>query len=154
MPDAVHVIDSRCSCSYRVLGLNKPGLGLCGCGQLRNSWQESCHRRNTGISVSWCARVRYQPWCSMGSGAGEWRYWSNQEFCCELHRRADLGCRCELCMRCPKIWAVAAHVLLGSLGCGTAEWETQAGLVSKCIVSSYIWDNVLGLWWWPQKSVG
>lgn len=74
MLDAVYVTDSRCSCSYRVLGLNKAGLVLCGCGQLRNSWQESRHRRNTGIYVSWCARVRsLSAVMQHGKGAGEWR---------------------------------------------------------------------------------
>jgi len=64
-----------------------------------------------------------------------------------------LGMNCARA-RCPETRAFAAHVLLGRLGCGTSEWETQAGLVLKCIISSYIWDNVLGLRRWSQRSAG
>lgn len=57
-------------------------------------------------------------------------------------------------MRSLKTRAFVARTLLGGLGCGTSEWETQSGLGSKCIVSSYTQGNVLGLWWWPQRSAG
>lgn len=77
---------------------------------------------------------------------------SNREFSCKLPPRAALGCRCELYAgAAPKR---GARALLGSLGCGTSEWETQAGLVSKGIFLSDVQDNVLGLWWWPRRSVG
>lgn len=74
MLGAAYIINGN-SYSFRVFALDKSGICVCGCAQVRNSWQESRHRWNRGSlrpGVRVC--VLCQLGCDLGSGAGQSRY--------------------------------------------------------------------------------
>lgn len=137
-----------------VPALPKSGICLCGCAQLRNSQQEWCSGWNRGISVSWCVCVCFSVSCGAGWEVGlESGTTEAAKSCvgsCIPGQSCGMSCACSALDRS---WGCTLSPW--ERDCGASKRETQAGLVSECIIWGCVWGIVLGLWCGgPAEALG